>query len=102
MAATAAIIGAITAVGSTAYSAISANQQSQKNKGTLADANAPLPKTPNLQQEEGIASQAGAKAAAASGSAAGKSAGFAGTILTGPNSTLTSTTGPQRKTLLGL
>lgn len=102
MPATAAIISAAVAVGSTAYSGISANQASQEQKGTLAAANANLPKAPDIPTEASIAGGAGAQAAANQTSAAKKASGFGSTILTGPSGTLTSTTGPQRKTLLGL
>lgn len=101
MAATAAIISAITAIGSAGYSAVKSNQVSQQEKGTLNQNPLPKPPDPNVQQA--AAGEAGAQAAAQAQQIAGKKAGgYAGTILTGPNSTLTSTTGPQRKTLLGL
>jgi hypothetical protein len=103
MAAVAAIVGAVTAVVGTGYSAVKANQVSQQEKGTLGAANKAIPTPPDVNLQQAAAGEAGSTAAAQAQQTAGKKAGgYAGTILTGPDSTLTSTTGPQRKTLLGL
>ena len=100
MAVTAAIIGSVAAVGSTAYGAISANQRSQDAKGQAAKA---LASAPNAVSDAAKAAQEAAAAADKQRKKTLAAKGYADTILTSPKGLPTApSTGKGHATLLGL
>lgn len=100
MAATAGIIAAVTAAGSTAYGAISANQRDQDAKGVAKDL---VKKAPNAGLEAAKAAEEANKAAAEQRAKALNQQGYADTILTGGSGLPGfGATGKGKATLLGL